>query len=67
MAIMSSGFGGAIIFVNIIPIPSINASKAPPTAAALAMALGPARAAKIPPVAAPLTMELQGSSFCEWL
>ena len=34
----------------------------PPTTAAEAMALGPARAARIPPVAAPERMEFHGSS-----
>ena len=47
-----------------IPIPSINAKSTPPTAAALAMARGPARAARIPPVAAPEIIEFHGSSFC---
>jgi hypothetical protein len=45
-------------------LPSIRAKRTPPTTAALAMALGPARAAKTPPVAAPLIMEFHGSSFC---
>lgn len=49
--------------VNMIPIPSINANKTPPTTAADAMALGPALPARIPPVAAPLTMLFQGSSY----
>mmetsp|Transcript_18462 Transcript_18462/g.52760 ORF Transcript_18462/g.52760 Transcript_18462/m.52760 type:complete len:260 (-) Transcript_18462:66-845(-) len=62
-ASMSSGDGGAIIFVIMMPMPSINASSTPPTSAALAMARGPARPAKIPPVAAPLTIEFHGSSF----
>ena len=48
--------------VNMIPIPSINANKTPPTTAADAMALGPARAARIPPVAAPDAILFQGSS-----
>jgi hypothetical protein len=61
---ISSGLGGAIILVIMMPIPSIKANKTPPTTAALAAALGPARAAKTPPVVAPLRMEFQGSSFC---
>ena len=61
---ISSGDGGAVIFVNITPIPSMSANKTPPTTAADAMALGPARAANTPPVAAPLIMEFHGSSFC---
>ena len=63
-AIIWSGDGGANIFPNMIPIPSIRANKTPPTAAALAAACGPARSASVPPVAAPLMIEFQGSSFC---
>eukprot|EP00978_Attheya_sp_CCMP212_P012826 scaffold32048_cov33-Attheya_sp.AAC.2 len=47
-----------------IPMPSMRAKRTPPTTAAEAMALGPARAAKTPPVAAPDSMEFHGSSFC---
>ena len=64
---ISSGDGGAVIFVNMIPIPSIKAKRTPPTIAALAMARGPARAARTPPVAPPLMIEFQGSSFCRIL
>ncbi len=63
-AIIWSGDGGANIFPNMIPIPSMSANKTPPTAAALAAAWGPARSASVPPVAAPLMIEFQGSSFC---
>ncbi|VEU38724.1 unnamed protein product [Pseudo-nitzschia multistriata] len=63
-AIIWSGLGGANIFPSMIPIPSISASRTPPTIAALAAAWGPARSASVPPVAAPLMMEFHGSSFC---
>ena len=43
-------------------MPSINANMHPPTTAADAIALGPARAARMPPVAAPDRMEFHGSS-----
>mmetsp|Transcript_31063 Transcript_31063/g.63567 ORF Transcript_31063/g.63567 Transcript_31063/m.63567 type:complete len:265 (-) Transcript_31063:230-1024(-) len=58
------GNGGLIILVNMIPMPSMRARRTPPTTAAEAAALGPARAARTPPVTAPEVMEFQGSSFC---
>ena len=44
-------------------MPSINANNTPPTTAAEAIALGPARAARIPPVTPPEMMEFHGSSY----
>jgi len=65
-AARSSGEGAPIgpdvIFVNMIPQPSMRARIKPPKAAAVAICLGPARAASIPPVAAPETIEFHGSS-----
>lgn len=44
-------------------MPSMTASKAPPTTAFLAAVRGPARSARMPPVAAPERMGFQASSL----
>lgn len=57
-------FCSAVHLEIAIPMPSIKASKPPPTTAEIVAAFAPPRAASTPPVKAPDMIEFQGSSFC---